>query len=150
MRSDITIQRALMRFSYPQIVTQEVPGEISLALSISGCPLNCKNCHSTETFDKNFGDELTTKTLDKMIAKHKYVSCVLFYGGEWYMDELEGFLKHIKAKGIKTCLYTGRELDYFSKEFLLNLDFIKVGRYIESLGGLKEPNTNQRFYRLSN
>lgn len=148
MRLDTTIQRALMRFSQPQIVLQEVPGEISLALSISGCSLNCKGCHSTETFDKTFGDELTSKLLDEMIAKHKHISCILFYGGEWLIDELEFFLKYIKDKGLKTCLYTGRELTYFKPEFLKNLDYIKVGRYIEKLGGLNEPGTNQKFIKL--
>ena len=45
-----------MFYSYPQEVLQEVPGEISLALSISGCPLRCKGCHSTETYKTDFGN----------------------------------------------------------------------------------------------
>ena len=137
-----------MKFSYPQIVLQEVPGEISLALSISGCPLNCKGCHSKETFNLDFGQELNTDVIDFLLKKYKHVSCILFYGGEWLIDELEFFLKYIKDKGLKTCLYTGMELTYFKPEFLKNLDYIKVGRYIEKLGGLNEPTTNQKFIKL--
>lgn len=138
-----------MNFSYPQIVLQEVPGEISLALSISGCTLNCKGCHSPETFDLNFGEKLDFDKLDLLIKKYKHISCVLFYGGEWLIEELSSYLKYIKSKGLKTCLYTGRDLSYFDKKFLKDLDYIKVGRYIEKLGNLNSNDTNQRFINLS-
>ena len=53
----------------------------------------------------------------------------------------------MKEHGIKTCWYTGfkklpddLKLQYF--------DFVKVGPYIEALGGLKSRTTNQRFYRV--
>ena len=74
-------------------VFQEVPGEISLALSISGCPLRCKGCHSTETYKTNFGTELTDTELDRLLEKHKHISCVLFYGGEWEISTLTKYLK---------------------------------------------------------
>ena len=48
----------------------------------------------------------------------------------------------------QTALYTGRELDYFEDNFLNYLNYIKVGRYIEKLGGLKSPETNQRIIKL--
>lgn len=137
-----------MFYSYPQEVLQEVPGEISLALSISGCPLRCKGCHSQETYKKDFGKELTEQELDRLLKKHKHISCVLFYGGEWEIDTLTNYLIKIKNKGLKTALYSGFELDFFSNEFLKHLDFIKVGSYIEELGGLGSENTNQRFIIL--
>ena len=136
-----------MNFSYPQIVLTEVPGEISLALSISGCPLRCKGCHSTETYDTNFGEKLTYEKIDKLLNKH--VTCVLFYGGEWNPEELIKFLKYINAKKLKTCLYTGYELDFIPKEILNELDFIKTGSYNASLGGLNNKNTNQKFISLT-
>jgi anaerobic ribonucleoside-triphosphate reductase activating protein len=137
-----------MYFSYPQVVLQEVPGEISLALSISGCTLNCKGCHSSETFDPKFGEELSLSKLAQMIDRQKHITCVLFYGGEWLIEELEVFIDYVKSRNLKTCLFTGRELAYFSDEFLNKLDFIKVGRYKENLGGLKSEQTNQRFIKL--
>lgn len=136
-----------MKYAYPQIVLQEVPGEISLAISISGCPLRCSGCHSKETYDANFGNELTVEILDKLINRH--ISCVLFYGGEWEKEKLIEFLKYIQfEKGIKTCLYTGLNLCEVETEILDNLDYIKTGRYIKTLGGIGEKNTNQRFYIL--
>jgi anaerobic ribonucleoside-triphosphate reductase activating protein len=75
-----------MRFSYPQIYLQEVPGEISLGISISGCQINCKGCHSKETWNPTFGTELNIQTIDDLITKNKRISCILFYGGEWDRD----------------------------------------------------------------
>lgn len=136
-----------MRYSYPQVVFQEVPGEITLSLSISGCGLKCPGCHSSETWDINFGELLTFQVIDTLLHRHKYISCVLFYGGEWDI-ELIDFLKYVKSKNLKTALYTGQELDYFNSDFIKQLDFIKTGRYIEQLGPIGSPKTNQKFIRL--
>jgi len=142
------IKSKKLRYSYPQEVFQEIPGELTLALSISGCNLHCKGCHSSETWDPNFGKILDINELEMLLNKH--ISCVLFYGGEWNIKELTKMLVYVKAKGLKTALYTGRESDYFDEfdEVISNLNYIKVGRYIEKLGGLKSPETNQRIIKL--
>lgn len=137
-----------MNYSYPQIVLQEVPDEISLALSISGCPLRCKGCHSTETYNPEFGQELNLEEINKLLSKHKHITCVLFYGGEWDPENLVKYLKYIKTKNLKTCLYTGFELSFIHKNILNNLDYIKTGRYIKELGGLGSENTNQKFMKI--
>ena len=138
----------MLFFSDQQIVLQEVPDEISLALSISGCPLNCKNCHSKETHNIYYGKELAITRLSELIKNNKYISCVLFYGGDWMLDDLSLFLKFINRHKLKTALYTGREFNYFDTDFLKLLDYIKVGRYIEKFGDLKSENTNQKMYKL--
>ena len=137
-----------MNYSYPQIVLQEVPGEISLALSISGCSLHCKGCHSSETWDPNFGENLNKRELQRLIDKNTGISCVLFYGGEWAMPELLDLIRVVKLNNLKVALYTGEELEYFSDNFLRLLDYIKVGRYIQELGNLKSKKTNQRFIKI--
>jgi len=138
-----------MRFSYPQIHLQEVPGEISLALSISGCSLKCKGCHSTETWDKNFGTELTIDELNRLILKNEGISCVLFYGGEWEPEELVTYLKYVKSKNLKTALYSGLDnIEDISENIINNLDYLKIGKFIEELGGLNSENTNQRIIKL--
>lgn len=137
-----------MNYSYPQIVLQEVPDEISLALSISGCPLRCKGCHSTETYNPEFGQELNLEEINKLLSKHKHITCVLFYGGEWEPENLVKYLKYIKTKNLKTCLYTGFELSFIHKNILNHLDYIKTGRYIKELGGLGSENTNQKFMKI--
>jgi len=137
-----------MNFSYPQIVFQEVPDEISLALSISGCPLGCSGCHSSFTWDKDFGEKLTLETFENLLKKHKFITCVLFYGGEWELETLIKYLDFIKSKNLKTALYTGLNLDEIPKILFNKLDYLKFGRYIKELGGLNSEKTNQFLLKL--
>lgn len=65
------------------------------------------------------------------------------------VDSLKFNLAHCKSKGFKTALYSGFPLEHASEDLLYLLDYIKVGAYDETLGGLKSPTTNQRLYRLS-
>jgi anaerobic ribonucleoside-triphosphate reductase activating protein len=139
-----------MHYSNPQIVLTEVPDEISLALSISGCPLRCKGCHSTETYDPTYGKPLTTDALAKLIKKNKHITCILLYGGEWDMPNLITLLTFIKLQGLKICLYTGHPLNFFQKNILIFLDYIKVNPYKKELGGMASNTTNQRMYKLNN
>jgi len=138
----------MLYYSYPQVTFQEVPGELSLALSISGCQLNCKGCHSPETFNPTFGFPLLQEVLDGLLIKHKHISCVLFYGGEWQPDTLVHFLKRIQSKNIKTALYTGLSLEEVPKSILPHLNYIKVGKYDKDLGPLGSDTTNQQFIEL--
>lgn len=138
----------MLYYSYPQVVLQEVPNEISLALSISGCPLNCKGCHSAETRRPTFGSPLSLEELQRLLDTTKHLSCVLFYGGEWETSSLIELVKKVKENNLKVCLYTGLELEEVEAGLLEHLDYIKVGRYIEELGGLDSPHTNQKFLVL--
>ena len=127
-----------------------MPGEISLALSISGCPLKCSGCHSPNERDPKYGEKLTTKKLEFLIERHRHISCVLFYGGEWELFSLIEIIQFCKSKGLKVALYSGFGLSHFEKEFINVLDYLKVGPYIEELGGISNPGTNQKFYKISN
>lgn len=133
-----------MRFSTVDIVLQEVPGEISLALGISGCPLRCDGCHSPYLRNGRHGTHLTTSIFLNLLEKYRgYISCVLFLGGEWHPVELVGFLEMARAFGLKTALYTGQEA--VSEELVAQLTYLKTGEYKEALGGLSCETTNQRF-----
>ena len=134
----------MLHYSYPQVVVQEVPDEIALALSISGCPLNCKGCHSSETFKPTFGSPLTPDVLQDLVTKNKHITCVLFYGGEWQPDELVHLLQLVSSSNLKVALYTGLDYREVPQQLLSHLDVIKVGPYIAELGGIGSPNTNQR------
>lgn len=138
-----------MNFSYPQIYLQEIPDELTLGISISGCNIKCKGCHSKETWNENFGEELTIQKIDELIKKNKHITCFLFFGGEWLIDELEQFFLHINKKHtkIKLALYSGSP--EITPELIKYLDYYKVGPYIEKLGGVSSMNTNQRLYRIS-
>lgn len=130
-----------------QIVFQEVPGEISLCFSISGCTLRCKGCHSPFLWKKNSGSLLTVGLFETLLKQYaNLATCVLFMGGEWHEDQLIALLKLSKKRNYKTCLYTGE--DQVSLELLAQLTWIKTGKWDPSLGGLQSEKTNQKFIEV--
>lgn len=138
-----------IRFISEQIVWQEVPNETSLAFLISGCPLGCKGCHSIESWKLGSGQFLSEIYLQQRLAQYQgLISCVLFMGGEWLPELLLQRLQLARQFGLKTCLYTGLELEQLPPEILAVLDYVKTGRWIVELGGLNCITTNQRFIDL--
>lgn len=132
------------------VVMQEVPNEISLAINISDCPYKCKGCHSMYLWEY-VGNYLIDE-IDELLEKYNnLISCVCFMGGDQNQDELLSCLQKVKERNLKTCLYTGNDnIDSISKEIIRNLDYIKIGRYIEELGGLSCETTNQKMFDLNN
>ncbi|KHD89474.1 MAG: ribonucleoside-triphosphate reductase activating protein [Bdellovibrio sp. ArHS] len=129
------------------IVFQEVPDHISLAFYVCGCPLRCPGCHSPELWTEKTGSPLTESLMEELLTEYKsQISCVLFLGGEWHPETLVAFLLQCKKQGLLTALYTG--LDDVPNLIKQNLDFLKVGPWRPSLGGLDSPSTNQRFIDL--
>lgn len=138
-----------LRFSSEDIVWQEVPNETSLAFLITGCPLGCKGCHSTESWKAGFGQVLSGEYLSERLQRYQgLVSCVLFMGGEWKADKLLPLLQIAKQQGLKTCLYTGLEKEEIPDCLLAELTYLKTGRWIAERGGLDSLTTNQRFTDL--
>lgn len=136
-----------MNYTELCIALQEVPGEISICFSITGCSLKCNGCHSSFLWKKENGKKLTLKTFTKILDTYKNLaSCVLFMGGDWYEKELINFLKIAKSNNYKTCLYTGEEK--VSTAILNELTWIKTGPWIEELGGLDVEITNQKFIEV--
>lgn len=130
-----------------QIVLQEVPGEISLCFSISGCPLRCEGCHSPYLWKANSGNLLSLEVFENKLIKYEgFASCVLFMGGEWHESELIKFLKIANNKNYKTCLYSGE--NEMPQDILDQLTYVKTGSWKAALGGLNNPNTNQKFIDL--
>ena len=142
----------MLKYLYSQVYTKEIPNELSLGISILGCPVHCPECHSPHTWDINCGNdgtELTTLEFDKLIQNNKWVSCILFYGGEWDKDIVKILTHCRKTYDYKIALYSGHSLEYIQKLGLLYyLDYVKVGHYDQRLGGLIYPSTNQRLYTL--
>lgn len=123
------------------IVFQEVPNEISLAINISGCPYKCKGCHSSYLWE--YKGRYVSDDIEDLINCHDGITCVCFMGGDQNEQELNTLIDFVHSKGLKVCLYTGRD-DIPSN--IRNLDYIKIGHYSDDLGGLNSPTTNQRFY----
>ena len=122
------------------IVFQEIPGEVTLALNLSGCPCHCPGCHSPHLAE-DIGEPLTEELLDGLIDRYKgLITCVAFMGGDADPQEVQRLAAHVKD--LKTAWYSGR-MNMPEKGF----DYVKLGPYIESLGGLKSEKTNQRLYK---
>ena len=138
----------MLRFHNYNIVFQEVPGEVTLALNVSNCPNRCKGCHSPY-LQADRGEQLNERVLDTLLEKYgEAITCVCFMGGDADPQAIEMLARYIrewKGARLKTAWYSGKvELP---EQFAVNsFNYIKLGPYIESLGGLESPNTNQRFY----
>ncbi len=142
----------MLRFHNYDIVFQEVPGEVALAINISNCPNGCKGCHSPYLMEDK-GETLNENVLNELLEKYgNAITCICFMGGDSNPQEVERlsvFLHETTNNRIKTAWYSGKQhlpencaLQYFN--------FIKLGPYIEHLGGLDCASTNQRFYRIKN
>lgn len=137
----------VMRYLSHQITFQEIPDEISLSFLITGCPLKCKGCHSTDSWLPAGGLVLTVEIMAGFILKYRHaITCVLFLGGEWESENLISLLIFCKKQKLKTALYTG--LESVNSAIANELTFLKTGRWIKELGGLAAPNTNQKLINL--
>ncbi|HET9239679.1 MAG TPA: anaerobic ribonucleoside-triphosphate reductase activating protein [Oligoflexus sp.] len=136
-----------MRYAFADVVFQEVPDEISLLFFICGCPHRCPGCHSASLWNAEQGDSLSLDVYGEWLDRYAgLVTCILFFGGEWWPEQLALLLKTAQGRGFKTCLYTG--LERVSPEIQTHLDYLKTGPWNPRLGGLDQPGTNQRFLRL--
>ncbi len=141
----------MLKYDGCYVTLLEIPDEISLAFTITGCNVGCPDCHSKELWDDNLGIPLTVLQLQDIIAQHKHITNVLFMGGEWDKETLLTLINLVKSLDLKASLYTGQTMYSMIKTHLTllqNLSYIKVGSYIKAVGGLDSPSTNQKlFYR---
>ena len=135
------------------IALQEVPNEISLVINVSGCPHKCEGCHSQYLW--GYDGNILIDDFVELLSKYKdMITCVCFMGGEQNKDELYSYLMFIKSIGLNTCLYSGCTSLNDVEELLPFLDWVKIGRYIESLTtdnniqyGIKLATSNQHIYK---
>lgn len=138
-----------MNYAYMEVALQEIPNEISLCIGITGCQLHCKGCHSKELWDENYGSPLTEEVYKDTLYKYKNkCSCICFMGGDQYPEEFAKFRDMAIEEGYCVALYTGQ--NWVDWNIMENLTYLKTGPYIESLGGLDSPTTNQRMYYRHN
>ena len=131
--------------SLTDIVLEEIPDRVSLAVEISNCRGNCIGCHSP-FLKKDLGDELTPAAVDELLKSNFGVNCFLVLGEGNDPEALKGIASYVKSSrpGLELALYSGRES--VEDELFDLFDFVKVGPYIKEFGPLNEPTTNQRLY----
>lgn len=94
---------------------------------------------------------MTEEMLYMLIGKYSAaITCFCFMGGDAEPLEVMRLAKWIKTRWphIKTAWYSGKEKLPEGFEVTV-MDYLKLGPYIEALGGLKSPDTNQVLYRIS-
>lgn len=139
----------MMKLASFDIVFQEVPDEVTLALNISGCPNRCPGCHSPH-LREDIGELMTEELIDALLGRYASATCVAFMGGDQDLAEVLGWARFIHLRHLKTAWYSGRQQlpkNIDESDVLDALDYLKLGPYDQSKGGLKSPTTNQRFYR---
>ena len=138
----------MLKYLKVQEIFQEVPGEITLGISITGCTIHCKGCHSRELWEDK-GESLDVETLCGLLNQHEGITCVCLFGGEHDIDALTELFMYAH-KRVKTAWYSG--LDRLPKDkhgILQFLDFYKEGHFDYELGGLNSPTTNQKLYHIT-
>lgn len=135
----------MIKYDVCRVVFQEIPTEVSLAFTITGCKNKCIECHSAH-LRENIGELLTREILLEKIKLNKYITCVLFLGGDHEENELLKLIKIVKEQGLKVALYSGK--NEVSDNLILELSYLKLGGYDSFYGPLTSKTTNQRLYYL--
>lgn len=137
---------------------------VGVSLFVQGCPLHCKNCFNSDTWDFNGGKEWTEEIKDRFmkLIDRPYIKRVSFLGGECLAEQnLNEVLKLVKEIRIsfpeKTIwLYTGyaweqlvysrmpsgvgKEKEFLNwnrrNEIISNIDICIDGEYVDNLKDL--------------
>ena len=136
----------MLKYITTAVTFAEIPDEITLCINITGCPNKCPGCHSPFLWEDN-GKDLTQHTLEQLIKDNSGVSCVCLMGGDQDPEAINFLGEIIKSNGKKSAWYSGKS-KIVNKVNLNNFDYIKIGPYIEEKGGLSNPNTNQKLYKI--
>lgn len=140
----------MLKFVSYDIVFQEIPSEVSLAINLSLCPIRCEGCHSPWLWEDK-GYELNKEVIDYFLREYMgEITCIAFFGGDndvRAINSLAGYIRE-NYKQIKIGWYSGQK-DISQKIQIANFDYIKIGPYIKQLGGIKDKTTNQRLYKVN-
>lgn len=145
----------MLKYCETGIVFREFPDEVTLAINLSNCPHRCPGCHSPH-LQTDCGSELTDSELERLVEKYeKSITCVGFMGGDGDVVTLVSLMAFVRIKfpRLKIGWYTGysdlkKSIDLSTLQWIENcLDYVKTGPYVEELGGLDSPTTNQTMHR---
>lgn len=141
----------MLRYANNDIVFQEFPDEVTLAINLTGCPCHCPGCHSQHLWEDT-GEALTAERL-LGLADHygAGITCLALMGGDHLPAEVLRLLALVRRERprLRTGWYSGRQelpdcfADYPAP------DYVKLGPWRSELGPLSSPTTNQRMYRYA-
>lgn len=142
----------MLKYLNHDIVFQEYPDEVTLAINLTLCPNRCIGCHSAQ-LRADIGEPLTPERLEALI--HPYegeITCIGFQGGDNDPQALLSLARHVRTHyhgHLRTGWYSGRTHLPPPDVLKAALDYVKLGPWLQERGPLSSPTTNQRFYRVS-
>ena len=132
-----------------------------VSLWVTGCPIHCPHCHNESIWDKETGEEFTSKHLDSIIEElsdPRIDKGFSILGGEplaeWNYEEVLYAVKSVRALFPKKqiWLWTGFNYDNVKNlEIFKYLDVVIDGMYIDSLKDEEtwwRGSSNQRMIKL--
>lgn len=137
------------------ITCNELPDKMAYALELGACKQHCVGCHSPELQEE---DVSLTSLLDILEEAQDAIdagaNAIVVMGGtnnNHITDESLIALLRDLAFIAPTGLYSGSDDEEHDKMIAVegHCTWLKTGPYVEALGGLESPRTNQRFYYIS-
>ena len=129
------------------VVLEEIPDRLTLAIDISNCTGLCEGCHSP-FLRRDVGVELTPEAIDSLIAGNFGINCFLFLGEGNDPAALMAAASYVRRAypSLALGLYSGREI--VEEDVWELFDYVKIGPFRPSCGPLNKTTTNQRLYRI--
>lgn len=141
----------MLKYVNHDIVFQEFPDEVTLAINLSRCPCVCPGCHSSYLW-ADVGEVLTEERLLALTLHYgQTITCVGLMGGDNDPASVLHLLRRIKElhPRLNTGWYSGRDELPPMFDPLTAPTYVKIGAWRQELGPLGSPETNQRMYRFS-
>ena len=139
----------MLKYYNYDIVFQEIPNEVTLAVNITNCPNRCKGCHSPhlqKDIGMKFDENLIISFMDEYASA---ITCFCFMGGDGdpqRVSELANFIQ-LHYPEIKVAWYSG--CARLPEKFNYNaFKYIKLGGYEEESGNLKSETSNQHLFEI--
>lgn len=141
----------MLKYVNHDIVFQEFPDEVTLAVNLSRCPCACPGCHSIYLWG-DVGEELTESRLLALVESYgQTITCVALMGGDGDPHQVLALLHRLKQlhPHLHTGWYSGRQELPTGFDPLTAPTYVKLGPWCSELGGLSSPTTNQRLFRYA-
>lgn len=131
----------------------EIPDKFAFYLEMGECMQGCPCCHSPELQEdlKMKSSILEIRELAEQ-AIDDGANAIVVMGGTTSKNLDKGTLVRLLQElscVAPVCLYSGRNAEWEDKRIADAGDctWLKTGSYIDALGGLESPRTNQRFFQ---
>lgn len=140
----------MLKYVNHDIVFQEFPDEVTLAINLSRCPCRCLGCHSPQLWG-DVGEELTETRLFSLLDYYgSAITCVGLMGGDNDPDSVWQLLAAAKRHfpRLRTGWYSGRDALPSHLPLAAVPDYVKLGPWRADCGPLSARTTNQRLFRF--